>query len=256
MVYFHFLKTGDFAAFSDVWFEAIWEQHVLYWPPQDRSDNGLMDHPCPVCSSMALDTLDPDARNQAIAAVEPKVHPPGPPDFRRSTCQPTKTHLPRIDLFKRPTARRSKIEGSRGLQTLQDRSYEIDNELQWQATLKELTSSQLVTGRRWLSFNPKAKLKHSLPSSSPFLVFAGPSTRSSSVKHGFVRLPVSPQKRKRRATGDFNDLPELLPGSDDFEDQDDTAPYDEYHLDPEAYTLAMAGDIEDIATAPDGVFAR
>ncbi|KAK0466523.1 hypothetical protein IW261DRAFT_1426866 [Armillaria novae-zelandiae] len=105
-VYFHFLKTGDFAALSDVWFEAIWEQHVLYWPPQDRSDNGLMDHRQHVRYALQwlFDTLDPDARNQAIAAVEPKVHPPGPPDFRRSTCQPTKTHLPQIDLFKRPTA--------------------------------------------------------------------------------------------------------------------------------------------------------
>ncbi|KAK0472663.1 hypothetical protein IW261DRAFT_1553319 [Armillaria novae-zelandiae] len=79
--------------------------------------------------------------------------------------------------------------------------------------------------------------------------FADPSTASSSVKHGLVHLPVSPQKRKSTAGGCFHDLPELIPGSNDMDD-DILTPHEEYHLDPEAYALAMAGDVEDIATAP------
>ncbi|KAK0209440.1 hypothetical protein IW262DRAFT_1469041 [Armillaria fumosa] len=79
--------------------------------------------------------------------------------------------------------------------------------------------------------------------------FAGTSTISS-VKHGFVHLPVSPQKQKTTAAGNFHDLPEFNPGSDNVEDLNDYNPQDEYHLDPEAYALAMAGDIEDIAMAP------
>ncbi|KAK0478031.1 hypothetical protein EDD18DRAFT_1322729 [Armillaria luteobubalina] len=79
--------------------------------------------------------------------------------------------------------------------------------------------------------------------------FAGSSTISS-VKHGFVHLPVSPQKRKSMAAENITDLPELIPGSDNVDDENGFAPHAEYHLDPEAYALAMAGDVEDIATAP------
>ncbi len=79
--------------------------------------------------------------------------------------------------------------------------------------------------------------------------FAGPSGGSSSVKHGFIRLPVSPRKQKMTSSVNFHDLPELIAGSDDLDDQD-TAHHEEFHLDPEAYALAMAGDVEDIATAP------
>ncbi|KAK0500890.1 hypothetical protein EDD18DRAFT_1348323 [Armillaria luteobubalina] len=81
-------------------------------------------------------------------------------------------------------------------------------------------------------------------------LFAGPSTGSLSVKHGFVRLPVSPRKRKTMATGNFQDLPDFIPGSDDIKDQDSFTPHEEYHLDPDAYALAIAGDVDDIATAP------
>ncbi|KAK0488218.1 hypothetical protein EDD18DRAFT_1335263 [Armillaria luteobubalina] len=42
----------------------------------------------------------------------------------------------------------------------------------------------------------------------------------------------------------------LIPGSDNVDDENGFAPHAEYHLDPEAYALAMAGDVEDIATAP------
>ncbi|KAK0478646.1 hypothetical protein EDD18DRAFT_1364574 [Armillaria luteobubalina] len=52
------------------------------------------------------------------------------------------------------------------------------------------------------------------------------------------------------ATGNFQDLPDFIPGSDDIEDQDSFTPHEEYHLDPDAYALAIAGDIDDIATAP------
>ncbi|KAK0471765.1 hypothetical protein IW261DRAFT_1571641 [Armillaria novae-zelandiae] len=80
--------------------------------------------------------------------------------------------------------------------------------------------------------------------------FTGPSTGSLSVKHGFVCLPVSPWKQKTAAAGNFQDLPELIPRSDDIEDEDRSTPHREYHLDPDAYALAMAGDINNIATAP------
>ncbi|KAK0499952.1 hypothetical protein EDD18DRAFT_1348753 [Armillaria luteobubalina] len=78
--------------------------------------------------------------------------------------------------------------------------------------------------------------------------FTNPSTAGSSVKHGFMRLPISPKKRRMTVTGIFDDIPDLLAGSDDIED--DIAAHDIFHLDPEAYALAMAGDVEDIATAP------
>ncbi|KAK0472143.1 hypothetical protein IW261DRAFT_1424536 [Armillaria novae-zelandiae] len=51
------------------------------------------------------------------------------------------------------------------------------------------------------------------------------------------------------ARGYFHDLPELIPGSNDVDDNI-LAPHEEYHLNPKAYALAMAGDVEDIATAP------
>ncbi|KAK0493689.1 hypothetical protein EDD18DRAFT_1356143 [Armillaria luteobubalina] len=78
--------------------------------------------------------------------------------------------------------------------------------------------------------------------------FVGSSTISL-VKHGFVNLPVSPQKQKTRAAGNFDALLELIQ-SDDIDDENGIAPHDEYHLDPEVYALAMAGDVKDIATAP------
>ncbi|KAK0484086.1 hypothetical protein EDD18DRAFT_1361931 [Armillaria luteobubalina] len=79
--------------------------------------------------------------------------------------------------------------------------------------------------------------------------FAG-SLTISSVKHGFVHLPVSPQKRKSTAAENITDLPELIPGSDNIDNENGFVPHAEYHLDPKAYALAMAGDVEDIATAP------
>ncbi|KAK0493943.1 hypothetical protein EDD18DRAFT_1355858 [Armillaria luteobubalina] len=80
--------------------------------------------------------------------------------------------------------------------------------------------------------------------------FAGPSTGSLSVKHSFICLPVSLQKQKMTAARTFQDLPDLVPGSNDIEDQDTFAPHEEYHLDPDAYALAMVGDVDDIVMAP------
>ncbi|KAK0501074.1 hypothetical protein EDD18DRAFT_1102026 [Armillaria luteobubalina] len=161
-VQFHLLESGEFSAFSEIWLESIWQQHVLYWPPEDHTDIGLKQHQKRVQEALRwlFDALDPDACKQQLVHAtthEPKIYPPGPP---------------------------------------------------------ECTST------------------------------------ISSVKHGFVCLPVSPQKQKTTAAGNFHDLPEFNPGSDNVEDPNDYNPQDEYHFDPEAYALAMAGDVEDIATAP------
>ncbi|KAK0496442.1 hypothetical protein EDD18DRAFT_1353193 [Armillaria luteobubalina] len=48
----------------------------------------------------------------------------------------------------------------------------------------------------------------------------------------------------------FDDVPKLLPGSNDIEDDIGLASHDIYHLNPKVYALAIAGDVKDIATAP------
>ncbi|KAK0486703.1 hypothetical protein EDD18DRAFT_1360514 [Armillaria luteobubalina] len=105
-VYLHILETGELVALSDTWFKTIWQQHVLYWPLQDRSDKGLIDHHKHVRYALRwlFDALDPDTHKQALATVEPKLHPPGPPQLWPLTFQRTMTHMPQIDLFKPPTA--------------------------------------------------------------------------------------------------------------------------------------------------------
>ncbi|KAK0477410.1 hypothetical protein IW261DRAFT_1551980 [Armillaria novae-zelandiae] len=70
-----------------------------------------------------------------------------------------------------------------------------------------------------------------------------PATREvgSSIKQRVVHLPVSPHKKQTNSGGTADHI--LL----DYDN--DTLPY-LYHLDPQAYALTMARDMEDAATAP------
>ncbi|KAK0228031.1 hypothetical protein IW262DRAFT_1455227 [Armillaria fumosa] len=69
-----------------------------------------------------------------------------------------------------------------------------------------------------------------------------PATRGagSSVKQRVVHLPVSPCKKLMNPGGTNDHIP--------LDYDNDIQPYS-YHLDPQAYALAMAGDMEDAATA-------
>ncbi|KAK0478693.1 hypothetical protein EDD18DRAFT_1364549 [Armillaria luteobubalina] len=243
-------------AFSDIWLDTIWQQHVLYWPPKDCSDKGLTEHHKHVQLVLRwlFDALDPVTCEQELVHTtthEPIIHPPSPTEIWQSTVQPTTTHVPRVNVILEPPT-----------------TQEI-------AKLKAVCAAKYaVRPLMAVLHNPKPKPKvkqchvgwnsHSIKLYADTTdvppahchhhhhswLFAGPSTASSSVKHGFVQLPVSPKKQRVTVVGDFHDLLELLPGSDDADDQDSLAPHEEYHLDPEAYSLAMAGDVEDIATAP------
>ncbi|KAK0472662.1 hypothetical protein IW261DRAFT_1570776 [Armillaria novae-zelandiae] len=106
---FQMFKTGDFAAFSDIWLDTIWQQHILYWPPTDRSDTGLRTHRKRVQHALRwlFNTMDPDTRQQELAYAvshEPKVHPPRKSVHQHPTVQPTISQVPpRIDIIKPPT---------------------------------------------------------------------------------------------------------------------------------------------------------
>ncbi|KAK0492986.1 hypothetical protein EDD18DRAFT_1108586 [Armillaria luteobubalina] len=79
---FHLLESSKFSALSEIWLETIWQQQVLYWPPEDH----------------------PDVRQQRLLYAtthKPKIHPPGPPETRHSTVPPTR--IPRIDVVEPPT---------------------------------------------------------------------------------------------------------------------------------------------------------
>ncbi|KAK0465848.1 hypothetical protein IW261DRAFT_1426997 [Armillaria novae-zelandiae] len=70
-----------------------------------------------------------------------------------------------------------------------------------------------------------------------------PATRGvgSSIKQRVVHLPVLPHKKQTNSGGTANHIP--------LDYDNNTLPYS-YHLDPQAYALAMARDMEDAATVP------
>ncbi|KAK0492867.1 hypothetical protein EDD18DRAFT_1357245 [Armillaria luteobubalina] len=91
-IHYHILESGEFAALSDLWLETIWQQHVLYWLPNDRSDDGLIAHHKHVQHALRwlYDALDPDTCKEQLAyaaAHEAKVYPPGLPESRHTTVQ-------------------------------------------------------------------------------------------------------------------------------------------------------------------------
>ncbi|KAK0493407.1 hypothetical protein EDD18DRAFT_1108187 [Armillaria luteobubalina] len=280
---FHRFESGAFTAFSNIWLNTIWQQHLLYWPPKDCSDKGLTEHHKHVQLALQwlFDTLDPITHEQELvhtATHKPIVHPPGPTKIWQLTPPTTQEIAKSKAVHAAKYAVRVHLHWWRDYEEYRAQCLtcnivrlfgsELDNELPWQPMLNELVPLMAVL------HNPKPKPKvkqchvgwdsHSIKLYADTTdvppahhhhhhhswSFAGPSTASLSVKHGFVQLPVSPKKRRATAAGDFHDLLELLPGSDNADDQDSLAPHEEYHLDPEAYSLAMASDIEDIATAP------
>ncbi|KAK0224039.1 hypothetical protein IW262DRAFT_1459082 [Armillaria fumosa] len=96
---FHIFETGDFAALSHVWLEMIWQQHVLYWPPKDRSDNGLVEHRKHVQHALRwlFKAMDPEIHAQQLADAATHGHKffhPGPPEIQHLMIQPTITHVP------------------------------------------------------------------------------------------------------------------------------------------------------------------
>ncbi|KAK0478030.1 hypothetical protein EDD18DRAFT_1114440 [Armillaria luteobubalina] len=103
---FHLLESSKFSALSKIWLETIWQQQVLYWPPEDRTDNRLRQHRKRVHYALRwlFDALDPDVRQQWLLYAmthEPKIHPPSPPETQHSTVPPTR--IPRIDVVEPPT---------------------------------------------------------------------------------------------------------------------------------------------------------
>ncbi|KAK0481031.1 hypothetical protein EDD18DRAFT_1113233 [Armillaria luteobubalina] len=260
---YHVLESREFSALSEIWLDTIWQQHLLYWPPEDRTDNGLKQHRKRIQYALRwlFNALDPDARKRQLEYAtthEPKVHPPGPHEIRHSTVQPSR--IRRIDIFDPPTpeqiAKSRAVEAAKyAVRTPGSQPAHSDAS---QGPLARPPQHLLLLHLALMAVlrNPKPKVKrrHIPPAHRHHhhhsWSFAGPSTGSLSVKHGFIRLPVSPRKRKTTATGNFQDLPDFIPGSDDIEDQDSFTPHEEYHLDPDAYALAIAGDVDDIATAP------
>ncbi|KAK0493688.1 hypothetical protein EDD18DRAFT_1356142 [Armillaria luteobubalina] len=98
---FHLLESGEFSALSEIWLETICQQQVIYWPPEDRTDNGLRLHRKRVHYALRwlFDALDPDTRQQQLLYAtthELKIRPPGPPETRHLT-------IPRIDVVEPPT---------------------------------------------------------------------------------------------------------------------------------------------------------
>ncbi|KAK0500750.1 hypothetical protein EDD18DRAFT_1348151 [Armillaria luteobubalina] len=103
---FHLLESSKFLALSEIWLETIWQQQVLYWPPEDRTDNGLRQHRKRVHYALRwlFDALDPDVRQQRFAlCYDPRAQDSSPrsPETRHSTVPPT--HIPRIDVVEPPT---------------------------------------------------------------------------------------------------------------------------------------------------------
>ncbi|KAK0488249.1 hypothetical protein EDD18DRAFT_1359725 [Armillaria luteobubalina] len=196
VISFH-LFNSQHSFFADAWFDTIWKDFVLYWPPEDHSDGGLWRHRERVKKALrwSFDNLDLDfliypVTNLFLAAM--------------GVRRPAKTKQRRIG---------------------------------WNSHALELyaDSSDVCPDHR----------HHHHQSWS----FPGPSGGTSTVKHGFMKLPVSPQKSTTDFSPDLDGLSLLPPGFHSISGFDDDA-HKQYHLDPEAYTLAMASDMENIATAP------
>ncbi|KAK0471764.1 hypothetical protein IW261DRAFT_1571640 [Armillaria novae-zelandiae] len=105
-VQFHVLESGDFLALSEIWLETIWQEHVLYWPPEDHTDYGLRQHHKRVQYALRwlFNALDPDMCRQQLEYAtnhEPKVHLPGLSEIRHSMVQ--LSSIRRIDIFEPPT---------------------------------------------------------------------------------------------------------------------------------------------------------
>ncbi|KAK0490074.1 hypothetical protein EDD18DRAFT_1109628 [Armillaria luteobubalina] len=158
---------------------------------------------------------------------QPKVLLPGPPESRHSMVQHTLTGVVRVDVIKLPTP--VQIAKSRAVSAAK---YGV-----------------LYFPFRYLSYisgPPVCQPQHVVTVSQPSMaVLRNPKPKLKRTIYNLIS-----QTWLLTTVDNLHDLPELIPGSDDIEDQNSFSSHNEYHLDPEAYTLAMAGNIEDITTAP------
>ncbi|KAK0475680.1 hypothetical protein EDD18DRAFT_1115892 [Armillaria luteobubalina] len=199
---FHLFDTQH-TFFTNVWLDFIWKDFVLYWPPEDRSDEGLLRH----C----------------------QVYPPGPSENRCSTILCSKRPHP-VFIIPNPTLE-ERVKAKAIHVTKRAGGISISRNTWWSPH------------EAFLLYGYHHRHRHQSWS------FPGPLGGTSSVKLGFVNLPVLPQKKTTIFSPDYDDLSPLPPHFLDTSSVNDTS-HEQYHLDPEAYALAMAGDMENIVTAP------
>ncbi|KAK0491756.1 hypothetical protein EDD18DRAFT_1109505 [Armillaria luteobubalina] len=226
---FHLFDTQH-AFFANVWLDFIRKDFILYWPPEDRSDEGLSRHRQRVKYALRwlFNALDPDVRNQELQ-LTPQVYPPGPSENRHSTILCSERPHP-VFIIPDPTLEeRAKAKAIHA--TKRAGGISISRNTWWSPH------------KAFLLYGYHRCHRHQSWS------FPGPLGGTSLVKLDFVNLPVLPQKKTTIFSPDYDDLSPLPPHFLDTSSVNDTS-HEQYHLDPEAYALAMAGDMENIATAP------
>ncbi|KAK0472259.1 hypothetical protein IW261DRAFT_1424481 [Armillaria novae-zelandiae] len=266
---FHLYKTKH-TFFANVLLDFIYKDFVLYWPPEDHSDEGLL-RLCE-CIRNALwflfNALDAEVHEQQ-SKLTPQLYSPGPLENQHSTIPCSKVlHPIKIDFFD-ITQEQAKAMAIHAIKKLKTAREDIWLEA---TTFVHGASHKLNIVQEYLFFQEHAT-QPSQPHSSPLWLcttlpnqsdndwartamlpscmswsFPGPSGGSSSVKQSFVNLLVLPQKKTTIISLALDDLSQSLQGLFDALGTCDTS-HEQYHLDPEAYTLAMAGDMENIATA-------
>ncbi|KAK0497447.1 hypothetical protein EDD18DRAFT_1104837 [Armillaria luteobubalina] len=237
-VSFH-LFNSQHTFFADAWFDTIWKDFVLYWPPEDGSNGGLRRHH--ECVKKALqwsfNNLDLDFRERELElerSQTPQVYPPGESENQRSTVQHSKVPQP-IKIFTLPTPEERAKDMAvhvtkRAVKARMCRLEEVK-----ECQVRRVAQSQHI---QVLIIASTAIY----PVTNLFLAamgswsFPGPSGGTSTVKHGFVKLPVSPQKNTTDFSPDLDGLSPLPPGFHSISGFDDDA-HEQYHLDPEALQI-------------------
>ncbi|KAK0488128.1 hypothetical protein EDD18DRAFT_1110504 [Armillaria luteobubalina] len=201
---FHLFDTQH-TFFANVWLDFIWKDFVLYWPPEDRSDEGLSRHR--------------------------QVYPPGPSENRHSTILCSERPHP-VFIIPDPTSEELK---------------EVE-----QCCVRHAARSQHIQTQRkdeevYLSLETPGGPSRSIPS---LWLYAALPNQSDGASAGTAILKnFLPQKKTTIFSPDYDDLLPLPPHFLNTSSVNDTS-HEQYHLDPEVYALAMAGDMENIVTAP------
>ncbi|KAK0491900.1 hypothetical protein EDD18DRAFT_1358330 [Armillaria luteobubalina] len=103
---FHLYKTKH-AFFTNDALDFIYQDFVLYWPPEDRSEGGLLRlHECIRHALWWLfHSLDAEVHEQQ-SKLTPQIYPPGPLENQCSTIPCCKVPHPiKIDFFDTPVMR-------------------------------------------------------------------------------------------------------------------------------------------------------
>ncbi|KAK0491728.1 hypothetical protein EDD18DRAFT_1109479 [Armillaria luteobubalina] len=210
-----------------------------------------------------FNALDPDVRNQELQ-ITPQVYPPGPSKNQCSTILCSERPHP-VFIIPDPTPEeRAKAKAIHATKRAMKHTREVYLSLKTPGgPLTKHSFSMAVRHpakpkRRHIGWNSHSRelytdssdvhpdhCRHHHQSWS----FPGPLGGTSLVKLGFVNLPVSPQKKMTIFSPDYDDLSPLPPHFLNTSSVNDTS-HEQYHLDPEAYALAMASDMENIVTAP------